>query len=76
MIETVSPNYLSGKVNEQKLKRQNEKLKPKTDEFARTIVVKPEIWKKIEEYSKKVNLSSSISIYIFSFYIYFKSIKI
>ena len=36
-------------------------MKPKEDEFAKSILVKEEIWHKVEEYCKKVKISTSIS---------------
>lgn len=59
VLESVKPSYVSDYVDAQKLKRNLESLKPKEDEFEKTICVKKEIWDKIEEYTKAVKLTSS-----------------
>lgn len=49
-------------------------MKPKEEEFAKSILVKSEIWTKVEEYCKLVKISTSN--FEFSFNIFLKRIKI
>ena len=43
---------MSNFVDSQKLKRNLEGLKPKEEEFDKSICIKKEIWDKIEKYTK------------------------
>ena len=60
MLESTETNFISNLVDSQKTKRNLEGLKPKEDEFEKTVIVKKEIWEKIKEYTDLVKLSSSI----------------